>query len=179
MKTFIDLLIGSRDSPRPVPRPLLEALQQLRVTQGDGGRQGDYQQGFELSQRAERGPGATSDYALLANPLFDPGNRLIVTVTLNTTPRVLFDGIIAHRHLSPDSAAGQPGLTLMGKDLSLLMDLDEQDLDYPSQDDATIVKSILRRYARYGIQARVSSPASSAPTGCTCSGSPPGMAFAF
>jgi phage protein D len=161
MKFTLGLLIGSRESPQPAPRPLLEALERLRVTQGDGGRQGDYQQGFELTLRAKRGPGATSDYALLAGSLLDPGNRLIVTVTLDATPRVLFDGIIAHRQLSPDSATGQPGLILMGKDLSLLMDLEEQDLDYPSQDDDAIVTSILGRYARYGIQAQVSSPATS------------------
>jgi hypothetical protein len=161
MKLTLGLLIGSRQSPQPAPAKLMQALQLLRLTQGDGGRPGDYQQGFELTLNAERGPGATSDYALLADPLLDPGNRLIVTVTLNATPRVLFDGIIAHRQLSPGSAIGQPGLTLMGKDLSLLMDLEEQELDYPAQDDDAIATSILERYARYGIVAQVSSPATS------------------
>jgi hypothetical protein len=161
MRIVLGLLIGSREAPQPAPQPLLEALQRVQVTQGDGGRQGDYQQGFELTLRAERGPGASGDYALLADPRLDPGNRLVVTVILDATPHVLFDGIIAHRQLAPDSAAGQPGLTLMGKDLSLLMDLEEQDLDYPGQDDEVIARSILGRYARYGIHAQVSSPAAS------------------
>jgi phage protein D len=161
MKFTLGLLIGSRESPGPAPPPLLQALQRLRVTQGDGGRQGDYQQGFELTLRAKRGPGTSSDYALLADPLLDPGNRLIVTVTLDATPRVLFDGIIAHRQLSLGSATGQPGLTLMGKDISLLMDLEEQDLDYPGQADDAIARAILDRYARYGVRAQVSSPATS------------------
>ncbi len=161
MKIVLGLLIGSREAPQPAPQPLLEALQRVQVTQGDGGRPGDYQQGFELTLRAERGPGASSDYALLADPLLDPGNRLVVTVALDATPHVLFDGIIARRQLAPDSAAGQPGLTLMGKDISLLMDLEEQDLDYPGQDDEVIARSILDRYARYGIHAQVSSPAES------------------
>ena len=54
----LGLLIGSRESPGPAPQPLLEALQRVQVTQGDGGRPGDYQQGFELTLRAERGPGS-------------------------------------------------------------------------------------------------------------------------
>jgi phage protein D len=161
VKITLGMLIGSRESPQPAPQPLLEALQRVRVTQGDGGRQGDYQQGFELTLRAERGPGASSDYALLADPLLDPGNRLIVSVTLDATPHVLFDGIIAHRQLSPEGVTGEPGLTLMGKDISLLMDLEEQDLDYPGQGDDAIARSILGRYARYGIHAQISSPAES------------------
>jgi phage protein D len=161
MKIVIGLLIGSRASPRPAPQALLETLQRLRVTQGDGGRQGDYQQGFELTLQAERSPGTSSEYALLGGSLLDPGNRLVVTVTLDATPRVLFDGIIAHRQLAPGSNTSPPGLTLIGKDLSLLMDLEEQDLEYPAQDDATIVRSILQRYRRYGIRGQVSGPPSS------------------
>jgi hypothetical protein len=161
MKFILGLMIGSRESPASAPPPLLGAVQRVQVTQGDGGRPGDYQQGFELSLAAGRGPGATSEYALLATPLLDPGSRVIVSVTLNAVPHVLFDGIIAHRQLAPGGASDPPVLTVMGRDLSLLMDLEDQEMDYPGQEDEDIAGSILKRYASYGIKPQVSSPKTS------------------
>jgi hypothetical protein len=158
MSHILGIFLGSPQSPQPVSKSVLEALQRVQVTQGDGGRQGDYQQGFELSLRAERGPGASSDYALLSDPLLHPGQRIVITVTLNATLSVLFDGIIAHRQLSTDSATGQPALKLMGKDLSVLMDLEEKDQKYPGQSDDAIANAILEPYTRYGIHAQVTSP---------------------
>jgi phage protein D len=48
----------------------------------------------------------------------------------------------------------------MGKDLSLLMDLEVKDLDHPGLGDREIAQTILDKYARFGITAQVAAPAS-------------------
>ncbi len=160
MKILLGLLIGSKESPANAPAWLMAAVQRVTVTQGDGGKTGDFQQGFQVILRAERPTRASADYKLLSESLLDPGNRVIVTVTLNAQPRVLIDGIIAHRQLSPGSAGGAPTLTLSGKDISLLMDLEEKDKNHAGLGDKEIAQAILGEYARYGIDPAVSDPSS-------------------
>jgi hypothetical protein len=158
MKIVLGILIGSKDAPENAPAWLLKSVQSVQIEQGDGSGAGDLQQGFQMTFRAERSQGASQDYALLSSPLLNPGNRIILTVTLDAQPHVLFDGIIAHRQLSPGSAYGVPMLTVMGKDLSILMDLEEKDVVHTGLGDKEIVEKILRSYAGYGIVAKASSP---------------------
>lgn len=160
MKILLGLLIGSKESPANAPAWLMAAVQRVTVTQGDGGKTGDFQQGFQVILRAERPTRASADYKLLSESLLDPGNRIIVTVTLDGRPRVLIDGIIAHRQLSPGSTAGTPTLTLSGKDISLLMDLEEKDKNHAGLGDKEIAQAILGEYSRYGIDPQVSEPSS-------------------
>ncbi len=160
MKVLLGLLIGSKESPDTAPAWLMAAVQKITVTQGDGGKPGDFQQGFQIMLRAERPTRATADYKLLSESLLDPGNRVIVTVTLNAQPHVLIDGIIAHRQLTPGGRAATPTLTLTGKDISILMDLEEKDKNHAGLGDKEIVQAILGDYARYGIDPKVSDPSS-------------------
>lgn len=158
MKIVLGILVGSKDAPENAPAWLLKAVQSVRVEQGDGGGAGDLQQGFQMTFRAERSQAASQDYALLTSPLLNAGNRIILTVTLDAKPHVLFDGIIAHRQLSPGSASSGPSLTVMGKDISILMDMEEKDLDHTGLGDKEIVEKILHGYAGYGIVAKASAP---------------------
>ena len=159
MKILLGLLAGSKESPSVAPAAVMAAVQGITVTQGDGGKTGDFQQGFQIVLRAERSTRATADYQLFSESPLGIGSRVIVTVTLNAQPRVLIDGIIAHRQLSPASAAGTPSVTLSGKDISVLMDLEEKDKNHAGLGDKEIVQAILGEYARYGIEPEVSDPA--------------------
>lgn len=160
MKILLGLLVGSKESPGTAPASVMAAVQRITVTQGDGGKSGDFQQGFQIVLRAERPTRATADYKLLGESSLDVGNRVIVTVTLDAQPHVLIDGIIAHRQLTPGGGAGTPTLTLSGKDISILMDLEEKDKNHAGLGDKEIVQAILGDYARYGIDPKVSDPAS-------------------
>jgi hypothetical protein len=156
MRITLGLLIGSQTAPATAPRWVLTTMQTLEISQGQGGKQGDWQQGFQMHLRAERGKNSRSDYQVLDSDLLKPGQRLIVTVTLGASPRVLFDGVIMDRRLTLDADGGS--VYLMGKDLSALLDLAPPDVSHAGMGDKEMVSFILSKYAQYGITPRVSDP---------------------
>jgi hypothetical protein len=131
----------------PAPLPYLEALQSAEVTHSDQGRSG-----FQLTFQAGRsGMAALLDYPLLSLPLLRPFNRVILIVTLNAMPRVLMDGIITHQQLSPGNEPGTGTLTVTGEDVSVMMDLEEKNVEHPAQDETIIANKIILTYAQYGL----------------------------
>jgi hypothetical protein len=140
----LTLLVG-RAVPVPAPPLLLQALESAEVTHSDKGRAG-----FKLTFRLERaGPGGVLDYGLLAGPLLRPFDRVVISVTFGGRPRVLMDGIITNRQLSPLEAAAR--LTLIGEDLTLMMDQEEKTAEHPAQDETVIALKIIGSYAQYGL----------------------------
>lgn len=154
------LLIGPPSAPAKAPPDLVNALRSLEVTQGDGGATGEYQQGFRMVFGAERGRAAREDYPLLKSPLLKPGRRVVISVTVRATPRVLFDGIITRQELAGDD---EPVVTVLGRDLSILMDLAQVGKRRPGQGDKEAALEILGRYSAYGISAKADSPTTSSP----------------
>jgi hypothetical protein len=127
--------------PRPAPAPVVSALASVEVTadreKGDG-----LQLAFTLRKDG------SLDYPLLREPLFTPGNRVIVGVLLGIVPQVLMDGVITHQQVS----AGTDGtLTITGQDVSSVMNLEEKDAPYDNQPDSVIALRILGGYARFGL----------------------------
>jgi hypothetical protein len=149
----LSLLVG-RVVPRPAPASLMNALEKVTVNQSDDGDAG-FSQGFELTFRAQRDPVVGKDYALLSSSLLKPGNRVVISVTLNATPRVLMDGIITRHDLTPSSGAAGTSLAVKGTDLSLLMDMLELSLGYPGLSHEAIVLLILAKYAAFGVVPRI------------------------
>ncbi|UCC61659.1 MAG: hypothetical protein JSV36_12730 [Anaerolineae bacterium] len=145
----LSLLVGPA-VPRPAPRLLMNALESVQVNAS-----AEFAQGFELTFRAERDPAASRDYALLTSPLLNPGSRVLISVTLNATPRVLMDGVITHHSLTPSSGAAGTSLSVKGEDLSVLMDMTERAVPHPPLPDEAIVLLILAGYATYGVAPRV------------------------
>jgi hypothetical protein len=128
----------------------MNALESVSVTQSDDGDAG-FSQGFELKFRAERDTAASKEYALLSSPLLKPGNRVVISVTLNATPRVLMDGIINHHSLTPSSGAAGTSLVVKGTDISVLMDMVELAMPYPALTHEAIVLLVLAKYAAFGV----------------------------
>lgn len=155
----VSLLIG-KVMPTPAPAALMAAFQSATVRQSDDGA-ARYDQGFQLHFAAQRGPGQSRDYALLESPLLKPGNRVVLSVTINATPQVLMDGIITDQELQPSQGGAGGLLTVSGKDLSYLMDLVEMNISYPGLGDAAIAELILAKYAPLGIIPMVIPPLSS------------------
>ncbi len=141
----LSLLVG-RSVPRPAPRLLMNALESVQINDS-----ADFAQGFTLTFRAERDPAASKDYALLNSPLLKPGSRVVISVTLNATPRVLMDGVITQHQLVPSGKAAGTSLTVTGEDLSVLMDMSELGMLYPPLPDAAIALLILAKYAASGV----------------------------
>lgn len=142
----LTLLIGPT-VPVPAPLMLMEALQNIEVTHSD-----ERHSGFQITfQMGRSGPQDLLDYPLLSNPLLRPCNRVILIVTFNATPRVLMDGIITNHQLSPDNEPGASTLTIIGEDVSVMMDMEERPAEHPAQYEALIAKMIILRYAQYGL----------------------------
>ncbi|HTK06008.1 MAG TPA: hypothetical protein VL485_02475 [Ktedonobacteraceae bacterium] len=139
----VTLLIG-KFIPLPAPPPLMEALQTIDITQSESS-------GFQISFLAQRGPGYSPDYPLLISQLLQPGNRVIIIVTLNVIPRVLMDGIITHQQFAPGNN-GPATLTVTGEDISVAMNMSEVSIDYPNLGHAAIATLVLEKYAGLGIE---------------------------
>ena len=129
----------------PVPKVVLDALQSVKVTSSAGSSSG-FELTFSFSSRSP------------LNPLFvlagarTPLLRLIVIVTVNSVPQVLMDGVMTHHQIQPGAAGGSSTLTVMGKDLTKVMSLqDFGGLPYPAMPIEARVALIVAKYAPFGI----------------------------
>jgi hypothetical protein len=142
----LTLLIGPTVAV-PVPSSFTEALDYVEVTHSDTGRSG-----FELRfQIGRSGPLGQLDFPLSLNPLLRPFNRVIVVVTFSAMPRVLMDGIITNLQTSPGTEPGASLLTIIGEDVSIMMDQKEVPAEHPAQDDTIIALKTIAKYARFGL----------------------------
>jgi len=138
----------------PVPPPIVDVLDSVEVSHSDEGRSG-----FQITFLVGRsGQGDMVDYALLANPLFKPFNRVVIVVTFNLMPAVLMDGVITDVQFAPTNEPGQTRLTLTGEDVSLMMDLEQKQAEHPAQDETVIALKLIASYAQYGLIPAVMPP---------------------
>lgn len=137
------LLLGP-SVPRPAPATVLSALTRVEVT--NDARQGD---GFQLAFTLARS--GVTDYDLIQGGALAPMTRVVVGVLFGAAPEVLIDGVITHSQFNPGATPGAATLTITGRDLTTLMDLEEKNASFPNQPDFLIVTQVLGSYARYGI----------------------------
>lgn len=130
--------------PLPAPYEVTSALQRVEVTNDSGSGDG-FQMTFSLARSG------LADYGLIQNGTVDPMKRIVVAVLLGGLPEVLIDGVVTHHQFSPGDQPGQATLTVTGRDLSTLMDLEEKNESYPNQPDFLIASRVLANYASYGI----------------------------
>ncbi|HET8839886.1 MAG TPA: hypothetical protein VFN35_00405 [Ktedonobacteraceae bacterium] len=147
----LQLLVG-KVIPQPAPEMLVKALQNIDITQSQTA-------GFQMSFQIERATSLAADFPLLSSSLLQPGNRVVICVTIGAMPRVIMDGIITQHQFAYDQS-GALLLTVTGEDLSLLMDLYDVSLEYPGMGDDIIANVILLKYAGFGITPLVIPPLS-------------------
>jgi hypothetical protein len=128
--------------PTPAPYEVLQSLVSVEVTNDD--EAGD---GFQLIVALRKD--STLDYGLLKHPVFSPGTRVIIGVVLGVVPEVLIDGVITHHQVKVTGGGGE--LTVTGKDISSVMDLEEQNSGFDNQPDSVIATRIIAKYARFGL----------------------------
>ncbi|MBN1428158.1 MAG: hypothetical protein JXB07_07220 [Anaerolineae bacterium] len=142
----LTLLIGPTVAV-PAPLPYMDALQSVQVTHSDSGRSG-----FQLTFQAGRsGLASLVDYPLMSLPLLKVFNRVILIVTIDAIAGVLMDGIITNQQLSPGNESGPDTLTVTGEDVSVMMDIEEKNIDHPAQPEMIIANKIIVSYPQYGL----------------------------
>ncbi len=137
------LLLGDT-VPLPAPYEVMSALTRAQVTMDASGADG-FQLTFQLSKDT------VVDYGLVLTGALDPFKRVVIAVIMGVLPEVLIDGVITHQQLDPGQEPGSATLTVTGKDLTQLMDLEEKNEEYPNQPDMVIAGRILAGYAKYGV----------------------------
>ena len=141
----LQLLVGP-GVPVPVPRVVLDAVQEVSVESGSG----ETQSGFEITFRiSNRSPLHT--LFLLTGGAGIPVLRVVIAVTLGGETTVLVDGVMTHHEVRSDSGPVST-MVVKGKDTTALMDVVPLDgLPYPAMPPALRVLAALAKYAAFGI----------------------------
>ncbi|MGA3006906.1 MAG: hypothetical protein ABSE59_03340 [Opitutaceae bacterium] len=142
---YLTLLMGPM-VPVPAPKVLMDALTSVTVTVAAG-----QQSGFELSfTLADRSPLQT--LMLLAGNTPMQVWRVVIAATVGGLPQVLMDGVVQHHEITPDAMTGSAKLTILGKDLTALMDLQQfPGLPFPGMSPDVRVLTMLGKYAAFGV----------------------------
>ena len=142
---YLTLLAGPVEAV-PVPKPVIDALTSVEVTESATGRSG-FQLTFSLANSS-----ILQTLFLLAADAPIPVLRVILVATFGGLPEVIMDGIIQHHEVVPDAMTGSAKLVVSGEDLSSLMDLiDFTGLPYPGMSSDIRVLTILAKYAAFGV----------------------------
>jgi hypothetical protein len=140
---YLTLLVGPV-VPLPAPKPLIDALTAVEVTINSTGRSG-FRLFFTLSDRS-----VLQTVFLLAPPAVEL--RVVIMVTVNNIPQVLMDGVMRHHETQPASSGGHSTITIIGEDLTAVMDLLPMNgLPYPAMPAEVRVGAILAKYGMYGV----------------------------
>lgn len=138
------ILLTGKTVPLPAPAAAMNALKHVKVINDADGQDG-FQMTFTL------GKDKTGDYGLLAGGALDPDKRVVIGVLLGASLEPLIDGVIYHHQVTPANEPGMSTLTVSGRDISVLLDLEEKNAEYRNRPDFLIVNEILAGYAQYGI----------------------------
>ena len=130
----------------PVPRAVLDAVQEVKVESNSG----ETQSGFEITFRIPtRSPLHT--LFLLTGGAGIPILRVVIAVTVGGETTVLMDGVMTHHEMRSDTGPNST-MVIKGKDTTALMDWVELDgLPYPAMPPALRVLVALAKYAALGI----------------------------
>jgi hypothetical protein len=134
----------------PAPRLVMDALESVEVTTAAGSTSG-FQMSFTFNSKSE----LNTIFLLAAGQntsLGTPPLRVMLIVTLNATPNVLFDGVMTNVAVQAGRGSSPGQVTVTGDDLTKVMDLfDFSGLPYPAMPVEARVALICAKYAMFGI----------------------------
>lgn len=139
------LVLAGKTLPMPASADLLSAIRRVEVRCSVNSEDNGFQMTLSLTKNK------VGEYSLIDSGVLDPDQRVVLGVVLGVTPEVLIDGIITHHQLTPGDKQSDATLTVSGRDISVLMDLDEANGSYPCQPDSVIVLGLLAKYSTYRI----------------------------
>jgi len=141
----LNLMIGPI-IPFTPPRAVMDALAEVEVQVEDVG-----QSGFKLVFSIDK-ESPLQILFLLTGGLPLLFMRVVIAVTVNGQTSVLIDGVITKNHIAPGDKGSNSTLTLLGKDLTVLMDQSKwTGFPYPALPAEARVALILLKYALYGV----------------------------
>jgi hypothetical protein len=142
-----NILIGPSPVALPMPIDALQALEELEIKLSDS-----EPSGFRMVLRAGRtGPLDFLETPLVADPRFNRGARLVVTMLFDAVPTVIFDGLVTERHVSPGEGPNQGRIVLLGHDLSFEMHREVRSVEHPAMDETMIANLIALSYPQFGM----------------------------
>jgi hypothetical protein len=144
-----DIQLGLRIGPLlpgPAPGQIMRALRGVEVSQGDSAPSG-----FQLTFLAEQVDASADDFAIVANSLLQPGQRVLIRVQVNGIPTTLIDGFVTQTHFVPANGPADSTFVVTGEDVSVKMDMVSYSREFPSLPDDLIVGVILAPWLAMGI----------------------------
>lgn len=136
--------------PIAVSQDILDALVSVSVTTAAGGAS-VFQLSFDVSTRS---PLHTLFLVSAGAPI--PIVRVVIAVRIGAQRQILIDGVMTHHEVGRGSRPGTSSLTVIGEDLSRVLDLiDFSGIPYPAMPDFARVMLILAKYAFLGIIPKV------------------------
>ncbi|SMY06263.1 hypothetical protein [Flavimaricola marinus] len=148
----LTLLIG-QGVPVPPPAFVSEALESAEVAISDS-----EPSGFSVIFRLGRSDKQVGAMPLMTHPAMQSGSRIVLTGILGLKPTVLIDGIVESVQMGAGDGGQGGTLTLMGRDLTALMDREERQEEYPGMAPGDIANVVIARYAQHGIVPDVRPP---------------------
>jgi hypothetical protein len=129
-------------NPIPTPRPtLLDPLRSAEVTNDEDAGDG-FQLTFALSKDTLGGYDVVD--------MIGPGTRVWIGAVLGVVPQQLIDGVVERHDLSPSDRPGATTLTVTGRSVTALLDLEEKNSPSPNQPDYVMVVKALAQYPELG-----------------------------
>ncbi len=132
--------------PLTAPRPVMDALAEVEVKVEDVG-----QSGFKLVFSIDKQSPLNILFLLTGGmPLLFM--RVVIVATVNGVTNVLIDGVITKNDIAPGDKGSNSTLTLLGKDLTALMDQsDWSGFPFPACPAEARIALILLKYSLFGI----------------------------
>jgi len=132
--------------PLTPPREVMDALDQVEVKTVDVG-----QSGFKLTFLIDKQSPLQILFLLTGGmPLIFM--RVVIAVVVNGSTRVLIDGVITDNSIAPGDKGSNSTLTLMGKDLTALMDQSRfSGFPFPAMPAELRVGALLLKYSMFGV----------------------------
>jgi hypothetical protein len=132
--------------PLTPPRAVMDALADVEVKVLDVG-----QSGFKLTFSIDK-QSPLQILFLLTGGLPLLFMRVVIAVVVNGTASVLIDGVITENSLAPGDKGSNSTLTLMGKDLTALMDQSTiSGFPFPAMPAEARIALLLLKYAIFGV----------------------------
>lgn len=136
--------------PVPVPRVVMDALDNVEVTTAAGSASG-FQMTLQFSSKSELNTFFIIACATNSGP-YTPPLRVMFIVTLNGMPQPLFDGVITNIEVQPGTGGSAGSIKVTGDDLTKVMDMiDLSGLPYPAMSIEARVALICAKYAAFGL----------------------------
>ncbi len=132
--------------PLTPPREVMDALSEVEVKVIDVG-----QSGFKLTFSIDKQSPLQILFLLTGGmPLLFM--RVVIAVVVNGTTNVLIDGVITNNNIAPGDKGSNSTLTLMGKDLTALMDQSKMSgFPFPALPAEARIALLLLKYAIFGV----------------------------